>query len=60
MPLPAGVALSYTGLVCLYGESDLSASLGYVTLEVPYAEVVPLLRPNSPVARMLRERGLWR
>jgi hypothetical protein len=60
VPLPAGIALSYTGLVCLYGEADIRASLGYVSLEVPYAEVVPLLRPNSPVARMLRERGLWR
>ena len=60
VPLPAGVALSYTGLECLYGESDLSASLGYVSLDVPWAELLPLLRPNSPVARMLRERGLWR
>ncbi|WP_262709795.1 hypothetical protein [Hymenobacter sp. UV11] len=31
-----------------------------VTLVVPYAELLPLLRPASPVARMLRERGLWR
>jgi len=60
VPLPAGVALSYTGLACLYGESNLSASLGYVSLEIPWAELQPLLRPNSPVARMLRERGLWR
>lgn len=60
VPLPAGIALSYTGLVCMYGEADIRASLGYVSLEVPYDEVLPLLRPNSPVARMLRERGLWR
>jgi len=60
VPLPGGVALSYTGLECLYGESDLSASLGYVSLDVPWAELLPLLRSDSPVARMLRERGLWR
>ena len=30
-----------------------------VTVEVPYAELLPLLRLTSPVARMLRERGLW-
>jgi hypothetical protein len=60
VPLPPGVALSYTGLVCMYGEADIRASLGYVSLELPYAELLPLLRPGSPVARMLRERGLWR
>lgn len=60
VPLPDGVALSYTGLVCTYGEANISASLGYITLEVPYRELLPLLRPTSPVARMLRERGLWR
>jgi len=60
VPLPPGVALSYTGLVCMYGEADIRASLGYVSLEIPYAELLPLLRPDSPVARMLRERGLWR
>lgn len=31
-----------------------------VTVAVSYAELRPLLRPDSPVARMLRERGLWR
>jgi hypothetical protein len=31
-----------------------------VTVAVSYAELRPLLRPTSPVARMLRERGLWR
>ncbi len=31
-----------------------------VTVKVSYAELLPLLRPDSPVARMLRERGLWR
>ena len=31
-----------------------------VTLPVPYPEQLLLLRPDSPVARMLRERGLWR
>ena len=27
---------------------------------VPWAELLPLLRLDSPVARMLRERGIWR
>lgn len=49
--LPNEVSLSYTGLVCKYGDD---ASLG-----VPWRELLPLLRPDSPVARMLRERGLW-
>ena len=31
-----------------------------VTVKVSYPELLPLLRPDSPVARMLRERGLWR
>jgi hypothetical protein len=31
-----------------------------VTVAVSYAELRPLLLPTSPVARMLRERGLWR
>ena len=31
-----------------------------VTVELPWVELQPLLRPNSPVARMLRARGLWR
>lgn len=30
-----------------------------VTVPVPYAELLPLLRPGSPLARMLRERGRW-
>jgi len=59
-PLPDGASLSYTGMVCVYGEGNIGASLGFVSLEVPYAELLPLLRPDSPVARMLRERGLWR
>jgi len=31
-----------------------------VTMLVPWAELQPLLRPDSPVAHMLRARGIWR
>ena len=33
---------------------------GPVVVVLPYPELLPLLRPASPVARMLRARGLWR
>lgn len=59
VPLPDRASLSYTGLVCGYGEGSIGALLGFESFKVPYAELLPLLRPDSPVARMLRERGLW-
>jgi len=59
-PLPQqGLGIGDEGLEFTY--SDYYNSLAPpVTVEVPYAELLPLLRPDSPVARMLRERGLWR
>ncbi|MGI4763114.1 MAG: hypothetical protein ACRYF0_20540 [Janthinobacterium lividum] len=33
---------------------------GSAEVTITYSELLPLLRPDSPVARMLRARGLWR
>ncbi|OGX90256.1 hypothetical protein [Hymenobacter coccineus] len=56
--LPDGLGLTYTGLLSTYGDDELP-SLGVVTVNVPWRDLIPLLRPDSPVARMLRQRGLW-
>ncbi|WP_281271075.1 hypothetical protein [Hymenobacter nivis] len=32
---------------------------GPIDTTIPYAELIPLLQPDSPVARMLRQCGLW-
>ncbi|MGI4869610.1 MAG: hypothetical protein ACRYFX_00355 [Janthinobacterium lividum] len=31
----------------------------FINLLIPYAELRPLVRPGTPLARMLRARGLW-
>jgi hypothetical protein len=49
-----GILLSYNPGELGYGACDIS------DLYIPYTELLPLLRPDSPVARMLRARGLWR
>lgn len=61
-PLPQqGLGIVDEGLEFTYTSYEI---LPYVyppvTLVVPWAELLPLLRPTSPVARMLRARGLWR
>jgi hypothetical protein len=59
--LAGHVGLELNNLLLTFEEGDLpSPVVGGTEIFIPYAEVVPLLRPNSPVARMLRERGLWR
>lgn len=56
----AGVGLSADGLIFQYGDDELGAyAYGMPSVTIPYAELIPLLRPDSPVARMLRQRGLW-
>jgi hypothetical protein len=56
-----GLGVVERGLTFTYSGSEiLPAVYPPVTLLVPWAELLPLLRPDSPVARMLRERGLWR
>lgn len=51
-------------LATLYNIDELSRLTDggtiILSVPVPYAELQPLLRPASPVARMLRERELWR
>ena len=49
-----GILLSYNPGELGYGACDIS------DLSIPYTELLSLLRPGSPVARMLRARGLWR
>ena len=60
--LPAqGLGVVEQGLTFTYTSSEiLDIVHPPVTLLVPWAELQPLLRPDSPVARMLRARGLWR
>jgi hypothetical protein len=65
-PLPAaGLSMADKGVEFAYhiDEFDrLPLLLGGTTLFsviVPFAELLPFLRPDSPVVRMLRERGLW-
>jgi len=50
--------VKYPGLSLAYGDWEL-LSLGVVTVDLPSSELIPLLRSVSPVARMLRQRGLW-
>lgn len=62
VPLPQqGLGVVNEGLAFTYtGSEILSIVYPPVTLLVPWVDLLPLLRPDSPVARMLRERGLWR
>lgn len=49
------------GLEFQYNDYEIAAYVyGPPSVVILYAELLPLLRPDSPVARMLRERGLWR
>jgi hypothetical protein len=64
-PLSTSISLTAEGLSFAY-QCDEFAQLSFIegsaivfSVPVPWAELLPLLRPDSPVARMLRERGLW-
>jgi hypothetical protein len=61
-PLPAsGFGLEEKGLVFQYGDYEIGGYAdGTNSMTIPWAELLPLLSPDSAVARMLRERGLWR
>ena len=64
-PLPAQLfSLTKDGLEFGYQIEELDSFIEGGTIlcwvPVPYPDLLPLLRPDSPVARMLRERGLWR
>ncbi|NML64195.1 hypothetical protein HHL22_03155 [Hymenobacter sp. RP-2-7] len=63
-PLPSDFSLEENGIAFLYNIDELAQLTDggaiILSVPVPYRELQPLLRPTSPVARMLRERGLWR
>lgn len=55
-----GVGLAAEGLVFDYTDNELGAyAYGMPSITIAWADLLPLLRPRTPVARMLRERGLW-
>lgn len=60
-PLPSSFILTPTGLQARYGDYALA---GYVShyankTTIPYNELRPLIRPGTPLARMLQARGMW-
>lgn len=60
-PLPGSFTLTPSGLCAGYGDYALAAyAASYAnTTTIPYAELRPLARPGTPLARLLRARGLW-
>lgn len=58
-PLPR-FGLNSAGLYYTLEDFGVPPVIQGVEITIPYPELVPLLRPHSPVARMLRGRGLWR
>ena len=60
VPTGAGMEGSYLpGDICaVLGPEAKVYSIPY-TLLIPYAELRPLVRPGTPLARMLRARRLW-
>jgi len=56
-----GRFLTATGLECRYPASQMYADnlhRGDVIVRIPYAELRPLVRPGTPLARMLAARGI--
>jgi hypothetical protein len=54
--------LAEQGLEAVFTDSDLLESMHYggaVTTVISYASLRPLVRPSTPLARLLRARGLW-
>ncbi|RZK62068.1 MAG: hypothetical protein EOO59_03525 [Hymenobacter sp.] len=71
VPLPGGAdysranfSLTANGLAFGYYLDEVQSFVDggnlLFAVVVPYNELLPLLRSDSPVAHMLRERGLWR
>ncbi|MGI4869609.1 MAG: hypothetical protein ACRYFX_00350 [Janthinobacterium lividum] len=60
-PLTNQAVLTAEGLELTYRMGDLSdaGTAPDQTVLVPYAELRPLVRPGTPLARMLKARGLW-
>jgi hypothetical protein len=59
-PYPSSFTLTPLGLCAGYGDYALAAySSSYAnSTTIPYAELQPLVRPGTPLARILRARGL--
>jgi hypothetical protein len=56
-----GVGLTAAGLTFQYSDYELGAyAYGMPYSTIAWAELLPLLRTDSPIARMLRQRGLWK
>jgi hypothetical protein len=59
-PYPDSFTLTPSGLCAGYGDYDL---VGYASFTanttIPYRELRPLVRPGTPLARLLRARGMW-
>ncbi|MCR5889684.1 hypothetical protein LRS06_18280 [Hymenobacter sp. J193] len=60
-PMPDSFTLTPGGLQAEYGDYALAAYVahGANTTTIPYRELRPLVRPGTPLARMLQVRGLW-
>jgi hypothetical protein len=60
-PLPYSFALTPTGLYAGYDDYALTGSYTFTVnnTTIPYAELRPLVRPGTPLARLLAARGLW-
>jgi hypothetical protein len=61
-PLSGSYVLTSKGLELTYWMGGLSsnyAGSSHDVVLIPYAELRPLVRPGTPLARMLWARGLW-
>ncbi len=65
---PSGLSLAGSGLKVEYSggaifdltsQDYLEFGRSSYTVEIPYRELRPLVRPGTPLARMLRARGIW-
>jgi len=55
-----GVGLVAEGLVFEYADNELGAyAYGMPSVTITWADLLPLLQPHTPVARMLYERRRW-
>jgi hypothetical protein len=61
-PLSNSCVLTSEGLELTYWLGSLTSNYAgshHDTVLIPYRELRPLVRPGTPLARMLRARGLW-
>ncbi len=60
-PLPDSFTLTPGGLCAIYSDYSLAAYASHYanTTTVPYRELRPLVRPGTPLARLLQARGMW-